>query len=197
MSKKVCCYCRVSTSEQTIDSQLEAVRRYCQNQSWEITKLYTDEGVSGAQDDRISLNRLKEDCKNQKRGWTAVVCFRFDRIARSTTHLLECLNLFQKHKIDFISINEGIDTSTSVGRMVFTFLGGIAEFERAIIQERVKSGIERARGQGVKIGRPRIGFDVNGALQLKREGLSWMQLSRRSGVSVATLRRVISGLLKK
>ncbi len=196
MSKKVCCYCRVSTMEQSIDSQLEAIRKYCHNQGWEISKVYRDEGISGAKDDRPSLNELKKDCANSKRGWTAVVCFRFDRMARSTQHLLECLNLFQMHKIDFISINEGIDTSTSVGRMVFTFLGGIAEFERAIIKERVKAGIERAKGQGVKMGRPRAGFDVNEALKLKKEGLSWAQLSKKIGVSSATLRRILPTLLK-
>jgi len=196
VKKKIACYCRVSTTEQNTDSQLEAIRKYCSNQGWEIAKVYKDEGVSGAKDDRPALNELKKDCLNQKRGWTAIVVFRFDRMARSTQHLLECLNLFQKHKIDFISINEGIDTSTSVGRMVFTFLGGIAEFERAIIRERVTSGIERAKAQGVKIGRPRAGFDINGALKLKREGLSWAELSKRVGVSVGTLRRVIPALLK-
>lgn len=196
MTKKVCCYCRVSTSEQSIGSQLEAIKKYCQNQEWEISKVFKDEGISGAKEDRPSLNQLKKDCLNQKRGWTAVVVFRFDRMARSTQHLLECLTLFQKHKIDFISINEGIDTSTSVGKMVFTFLAGIAEFERAIIQERVKSGLERAKGQGVRLGRPRIGFDVNEALKLKREGLSWKQLSKRIGVSSPTLRRILPPLLK-
>jgi len=194
--KKVCCYCRVSTSEQSIDSQLEALRKYCSNQDWEIAKIYKDEGISGAKEDRPALNQLKRDCTNQKRGWTAVVVFRFDRMARSTQHLLECLTLFQKHKLDFISISEGIDTGTSVGKMVFTFLAGIAEFERTIIRERVKFGIEHAKSLGVKIGRPRRGFDVNEALRLKRDGLSWTQLSRKIGVSSATLRRMLPSLLK-
>ena len=195
-TKKVIAYCRVSTSEQSIDSQLEAVRKYCQNQNWQISKIYKDEGISGIKDDRPSLNELKKACTNEKRGWTAVVVFRFDRMARSTSHLLECLTLFQKYKIDFISINEGIDTSTSVGKMVFTFLAGIAEFERSIIQERVKAGLERAKEQGVKIGRPRVGYDINEALKLKREGLSWSQLSKRMSVSSATLRRTLPPLLK-
>lgn len=182
--------------EQNTESQLEAIRKYCQIQGWEITKVYSDEGISGAKDDRPALNELKKDCINPKRGWTAVVVFRFDRMARSVAHLLECLTLFQKHRIDFISINEGIDTSTSVGKMVFTFLGAVGEFEKSVIVERVKSGIDRAKAQGVKLGRPRAGFDVNIALKLKREGYSWAELAKRMSVSVGTLRRVIPALLK-
>jgi len=131
--KKVIIYGRISSDEQNIESQLQAVRKYCKIQDWIISKEYIDKGISGSKDSRPSLDKLKADCK--KGTIQAVVVFKFDRIARSTSHLLECLNLFQRYGVDFVSVTEGVDTSTSVGKMVYTFLGAIAEFERSLIQE--------------------------------------------------------------
>ena len=194
--KKVIAYARVSTDLQDTGSQIEAIKRYCDNQGWTLKKVYEDKGISGAKDDRPALNELKKDCGNEKRGFSAVVCFRFDRMARSTAHLLEILNLFQRQKIDFVSVNEGIDTSTPIGKCCYVMVSAISELERSIIQERVRAGLEKAKGQGVILGRPRKGFDINESLRLKKEGLSWSQLSKRVGVSSATLRRVLPPLLK-
>ena len=192
--KKVAIYARISTTDQNVDSQLDAVKKYCKNQDWEISKIYKDEGISGTKDDRPALSELKKACSNAKRGWSAVVVYRFDRVARSTSHLLECLQLFKNNKVDFISISEGIDTSTSVGKMVFTFLGAIAEFEREIIRERVMTGIQRAKQNNVHCGRPRKGFDVATAMKLKAQGLGYKQISKRLNVPRATIFRYLSAL---
>jgi DNA invertase Pin-like site-specific DNA recombinase len=192
--KKVIIYGRISTDEQNIESQLQAVRKYCANQDWTITKEYIDTGISGSKDSRPSLDQLKADCKQG--AIQAVVVFKFDRIARSTSHLLECLNLFQRYGVDFVSVTEGVDTSTSVGKMVYTFLGAIAEFERSLIQERVRSGIQRAKASGVHCGRPRKGLDVSEAIQLQREGWSLRRIADKLNVSYGTVNRALKSVTK-
>ena len=192
--KNVIIYGRISTDEQNVESQLLAVRKYCKIQDWIISKEYIDKGISGSKDSRPSLDKLKADCK--KGTIQAVVVFKFDRIARSTSHLLECLNLFQRYGVDFVSVTEGVDTSTSVGKMVYTFLGAIAEFERSLIQERVKGGIQRAKDAGIHCGRPRIGFDVSEAIQLQSDGFSLRQISKKLNISYSTINRAIKSVSK-
>ena len=189
---KVAIYCRVSTNEQHVETQIEAIRKYCEIQNWSIEEIYQDVGVSGAQDSRPDLDKLKRDCSKGK--FKAIVVFKFDRMARSVSHLLECLELFRKHGVDFISISEGIDTSTAVGRMVFTFLGAIAEFERSLIRERVVAGLQRAKSSGTHCGRPRKGFDLSTALQLRQSGLGLKQVAKRLGIPRSTLHRSLSGI---
>lgn len=196
MSKRAAMYLRVSTTNgQTTDTQRQAIERYCKAQDWDVVEVYDDSGVSGAVDARPGLDRLKADVAKGK--FDVVVVWRFDRMARSTTHLLDCLSLFHRYSVDFVSVTEAIDTSTPVGRMVYSFLAAIAEFEREIIRERVKAGVDRARTQGIRLGRPRVGFDVNAALRFKQDGLSWPQLAKRMSVSSASLRRSLGPLLKK
>lgn len=187
-------YKRCSTSGQSTDLQSVELNRFCERQGWTITKEYEDHAVSGAQHDRPALDALLADAKQDK--FDVVVVWKIDRLARSTSHLLEILNLLRASKVDFCSSTQGIDTTTAHGRMVFTFLGAIAEFERELITERVTAGIARAKQEGVVFGRPRVGFDINRALELRREGLSWGTLAKRTGVSSATLRRSIYPLLK-
>lgn len=192
--KKVALYLRVSTKDQTTDNQLHAIEKYCLQYNWQIKKIFTDEGISGSVDKRPQLDELKEAVKVGK--FDCIVVFKFDRLARSTSHLLSCLKLFQQYDCDFVSVTEGIDTSTNIGKMIFTFLGAIAEFERTLIQERIKCALDFKKKQGVKLGRPRKGFDIKEAVKLKLSGLSWNELSKRMGVSSGTLRRVIPDLLK-
>ena len=132
----------------------------------------------------------------QRGKFDVLVVWKIDRLARSVSHLLEILNLLRGSHVDFCASTQGIDTTTAHGRMVFTFLAAIGEFERELIVERVASGIARAKSNGVRFGRPRVGFDIQQALKLRQGGLSWGKLAKRTGVSSATLRRAIYPLLK-
>lgn len=170
---RVAVYARVSTREQTPDNQLEDLRRYCQGRSWEITKEFIDQGISGAKDDRPALRELMDAVR--KRRADAVLVWRFDRFARSLKHLINTLTEFNDMGIHFVSYSESLDTSTSQGRLVFSILGAIGEFERDLITERVNSGIRRAKAAGIRFGRPRNEWteaDQAKARQLRAEGRS-------------------------
>jgi DNA invertase Pin-like site-specific DNA recombinase len=118
-----------------------------------------------------------------------VAVWRFDRFARSTSHLLRALEEFSSLGIDFVSVTEAIDTSTPAGRMVFTVLGAVAELERSIIRERVIAGQRAAKRRGVKFGRPTVAVDVARVLRLRNDGLSWRAIAAETGVPKDTLRR--------
>jgi DNA invertase Pin-like site-specific DNA recombinase len=193
MTPKIAIYLRVSTENQTTENQKIAIENYCKAQGWQIAKTYEDVGISGAKYQRPALDAFKAECGR----YDLLIVWKFDRLARSTTHLLEVLNLLQKNNVDFVSVTEAVDTTTPAGKMVLTFLAAVAEFEREIIRERVLCGLERAKLNGIKLGRPRAGFDVNEALKLRNKGLSWSKLAKKTGVSSATLRRTLPPLLKK
>lgn len=187
--KTAAVYARVSTSEQTVENQLIAIRQFCSASGWKMAETYQDVGVSGAQENRPALDQLKKDCLAGK--FDCVVVYKFDRMARSVSHLLECLELFRKRGIDFVSISEGIDTSCAVGKMVFTFLGAVAEFERSLITERVNAGIRRAKAEGKHCGRPRIGLDLGQAIALRKQGRSVRDIAKEIHVSTTTVFRCL------
>ena len=172
MNKKVAIYVRVSTKrDQTTQNQTGELQKYCERQDWKVAEVYDDSGVSGTKSDRPALSRMMNDAAQ---GRFQVVCvWKIDRLARSVADLLNILSTLRSHGVDFVSTTQALDTTTSYGKMVMTFLGAIAEFERDLICERVKVGIERAKAEGVQFGRPRVGFDVNRAVQLKRQGRTW------------------------
>lgn len=149
-------YARVSTADkgQDPEMQLRELREYCQRRGWDIAGEYTDIGVSGSKDSRPQLNRLMTDAAKRKLG--AVVVWRFDRFARSVSHLLRALETFRSLGVEFVSYNEAIDTSTPVGKMTFTVLAAVAELERSLIIERVRAGVRNARAKGKRLGRPRV-----------------------------------------
>src|SRR4030095_10356751 len=153
--KRAALYARVSTKNngQNPDTQLVALREYVSNRVWEWAGEYVDHGVSGSKDSRPQLDRLMRDAKARK--LDAVIVARFDRFARSTRHLVTALEEFSSLGVDFISLKEAIDTSSAMGKMVFTVLGAVAELERNIIRERVTMGLKRARKERKVLGRPR------------------------------------------
>ena len=183
---RVAIYARVSTanSGQNPEMQLREVHEYCQHRGWELTGEYVDAGISGAKDSRPELNRLNADAK--RRRFDAVVVWKFDRFARSVSHLLRALEEFRALGIEFVSLSEQVDTSTPMGKMVFTVLGAVAELERSLITERVRAGLRNARAKGIKLGRPRIALDPNQIARLRRQGASWRTIGRNLGVSSAT-----------
>ena len=149
-------YARVSSANGTQDPemQLRELREYTQRRGWELVGEYIDNGVSGTKGSRPELNRLMADA--HRRRFEVVAVWRFDRFARSVSHLLRALENFQALGVDFISLSENVDTSTPTGKMVFTVLGAVAELERSLIVERVKAGLRNARAKGKILGRPRV-----------------------------------------
>jgi DNA invertase Pin-like site-specific DNA recombinase len=132
----------------------------------------------------------------RRRRFDVVLCVRLDRMGRSLPHLISILQELGRFGVAFTSVAENIDLTTPAGKLVANFLAAIAEFERHLIRERVLAGLRRAKSTGVRLGRPRRGFDVNEALNFKRSGLSWKELARKVSVPVATLRRTLGPLLK-
>jgi DNA invertase Pin-like site-specific DNA recombinase len=147
---KVAVYARVSTLDQTAENQLIELRRYVAARGWTAVE-YVDHGVSGAKDRRPALDQLVADVRRHR--VHAVVCWRLDRLGRNLRHLVMLLDDWHSRGVAFVTLGEGIDTSTPAGRLVAGVLGSIAEFERARIQERVRAGLARVRAQGRRLGR--------------------------------------------
>jgi DNA invertase Pin-like site-specific DNA recombinase len=140
-----------------------------------------DVGISGAKDRRPELDRLMTDAR--RRRFDIVLVARFDRFARSTRHLILALEEFQSLGVDFISLNESIDTSTPMGKMIFTVIGAVAELERSLIRERVMMGLERAKRQGKRLGRPQKLVDREQVARLRARGLTLRQIALTLNVS--------------
>jgi DNA invertase Pin-like site-specific DNA recombinase len=183
-------YARCSTFDQSADVQIGDLVGYAKRRGFEIYKVYVDRGVSGHKDSRPALDKLMVDAK--KRLFDCVLVHRFDRFARSTRHLINALSEFQSLNIDFISYSESIDTTAPLGRMVFTVVSAIAEFERDLIRERVKAGVQKARQKGKRLGRSPVCVDINKLAKLRSEGLSMRQIAQRLGISKAK----VVGLIK-
>jgi DNA invertase Pin-like site-specific DNA recombinase len=125
-----------------------------------------------------------------------VVVWKFDRFARSVSHLLRALETFKAQGIEFVSFSELLDTSTPAGKLVFTVLGAVAELERSLIVERVKAGLRNARAKGKKLGRPRVYPDSRRIVALRAEGLSWAKIAERLGVGEGTVYRAAQASAK-
>src|SRR5215510_3484629 len=149
-------YARVSTFDQEPENQLQELRRYVDARGWTAVE-YVDRGVSGAKDRRPALDQLLTDAK--RRRFDVLVCWRLDRLGRNLRHLILLLDELQAVGIGFVTLGEGIDTTSPTGRLVLHVLGAIAEFERERIRERVLAGLERAKTNGVRLGRPRRRID--------------------------------------
>lgn len=176
-------YARVSTADQTCVNQLLELRRYVAARGWQATE-FVDTGVSGSKDRRPALDQLALAIKRHQ--VDAVVCWRLDRLGRNLRHLVLFLDDLQARGIAFVTLGEGIDTSTAAGRLVAGVLGSIAEFERARIQERIRAGLNRARAQGTKLGRRRN----PAARRLETcAGMSHAAAARELGVSEPTIKR--------
>jgi DNA invertase Pin-like site-specific DNA recombinase len=189
-------YARVSTTSHGQDPTVQPreLEEYCRRRGWEIAGEYVDAGVSGSKERRPQLDRLMADCR--RRRLDAVVVYRYDRFARSLRHLVNALEEFRALGIEFISLHEGVDTSTPNGRLVFGIFASIAEFERELIRDRVKSGIAAARSKGKRLGRPRVAVDAARIAALRASGLSWPRIAAELGVSVGTVYQAARGLSK-
>jgi DNA invertase Pin-like site-specific DNA recombinase len=150
-AKKVAIYTRVSTTDQHPAMQERELVGYVTRRNWTVFKKYGDKGVSGTVERRPALDALLADCRQKI---DVVVVWKFDRFARSLKQLLNALELFRTLGIAFVSCTEAIDTSLPHGEMLFQIIGAIAQWERSLIVERVKAGLQHARSQGRRLGRP-------------------------------------------
>ena len=191
---RVALYARVSTTEQSTDSQLLDLRRFVSERGWNLFREYVDEGISGTKDSRPALNELMNDAK--KRRFDVVLVWRFDRFARSTRHLINALEEFKNLSIDFVSYQENIDTSSPLGSAIFTIISAVAQLERDIIAERVKAGLRRAKENGKKLGRPRVAVDATRVAVLRNQGRSWAEISKQLGIGKGTAQRAFYRLPK-
>jgi DNA invertase Pin-like site-specific DNA recombinase len=180
-------YARVSTLNggQDPTMQTRELEEYCQRRGWGVFDCYVDNGVSGEKDSRPQLNRMVQDA--HERRFDVVVVWRFDRFARSVSHLLRALETFNTLGVQFVSLSEQVDTSTPTGKMVFTVLGAVAELERNLIVERVRAGLRHARAKGKRLGRPKKSIDPVQITSLRAAGHSWRKIAREMGVSVGTV----------
>jgi DNA invertase Pin-like site-specific DNA recombinase len=193
---RVAIYARVSTSNSSQDPSLQTreLQEYCERRGWELAGEFVDVGISGAKDRRPELDRLMADA--HRRRFDAVVVWKFDRFARSVSHLLRALETFRALGIEFVSFSEQLDTSTPAGKLVFTVLGAVAELERSLIVERVRAGMRNARAKGKLIGRPaKTRLDEHARRSIweahQRGGVSLRQLATRFSTSLGTVQRSI------
>jgi len=191
-TRRVGLYARVSTKNngQDPETQLIALREFARARCFQIADEFVDIGISGAKDRRPQLDRLMVDARHRR--IDVVLVARFDRFARSTRHLVLALEEFNALGVDFISLNEAVDTSTPMGKMVFTVIGAVAELERSLIRERVVMGLERAKRQGKRLGRPRRIADQRKICELKNRGLSVRQIARKLGMSKSVVARFVA-----
>ena len=186
--KRAAIYARVSTHNgQNPEMQLEEVCAFCRQRHWEIDGDYVDKGISGSKEHRPALDRLLVACR--KRKVDAVVVYRYDRFARSLRQLVNALEEFRALGIDFVSLHEGVDTSTPNGRLIFGIFASIAEFERELIRDRVRSGLASAKARGKRLGRPRVPVDASRIAAMRSSGQSYASIARALGCGEGTVRR--------
>jgi DNA invertase Pin-like site-specific DNA recombinase len=190
---RVAIYGRVSTTNhgQDVTMQTGEMGEFCQRRGWRVVDEYLDRGISGSKDRRPELDRLMADAR--RRRFDVVLVYRYDRFARSLRHLVNALEEFRALGIEFVSIHEGVDTTTPNGRLIFGIFASIAEFERELIRDRVKSGLRNALRQGKTLGRPRKVVDAAKIAALRTQGYSWRDIAREVGTNTATARRAVLG----
>jgi DNA invertase Pin-like site-specific DNA recombinase len=186
---RVALYARVSTigHGQDVGLQLDELRRVAHQRGWQVIHEFIDDGISGTTAERPGLHALMSAVRVAE--VDVVMVWRFDRFARSTTHLLEALDEFRRCQVDFVSLREQVDSSTAIGKALYTLIACVAELEHALIQERVQAGVARARERGVKFGRPRRDLDLRAAHALIDQGHSVREAADMLGLPRTTLRR--------
>ena len=192
MSKRVVIYARVSTNEQNCDRQVSELKQIVNNNNWELVDTYVDEGYSRTTTSRPELDRMMRDAFVRK--FEMVITLELSRLGSSLKHMIEIVDKFKEKKIQLFIVNQQIDTSSATGYMFFSIMTSIANYERELISERVKSGLQNAKRKGIILGRktnltPEVEEQI---IQLKSEGVGYNTLAKRLSVSVKTIRKVLS-----
>jgi putative DNA-invertase from lambdoid prophage Rac len=197
MKQTVIIYSRVSTDKQSHDSQLAELRHYCANRGWSEPEEIVDT-ISGIKNSRAGLDRLMAAVRRGK--VSVVVCFKLDRLGRSLSHLVQLVDDFATHKVALVVPSQGIDTSAKnpMAEMQLGMMAVFAQFERAIIVERVNAGLAAAKKRGVRLGRPRkvVNGHRDDVLRLRAEGMSGRAIAKTLGTSNSNVFRLIATLEK-
>jgi DNA invertase Pin-like site-specific DNA recombinase len=206
--RRAALYVRVSTNnratgnqavfEQNPDVQELPLRQLAEQRGWSVIQVYRDR-MSGSKEDRPGLKALMQDAR--RGAFDVVLVWRFDRFARSIEQLVLALAEFRTLHIDFVSAQEALDTSTPMGKAMFTIIGAMAELERNVIRERILAGLEHARCRGTKsgqrIGRPPVVLDRLRLVELRDAGASWRTIASTLGISTGTARAVYHSGVQK
>ena len=189
-------YARVSTlNGQHPEMQLAELREYVAHRGWQIVSEYVDEGVSGSKESRPELNRLMVDA--HRRRFDIVLVWKVDRFGRSLKHLVNALADLDSYGVTFASLKDNLDLSTASGRLMFQIIGAMAEFERALIQERVRAGLQNAKRNGRQLGRPSRVVDLTTIGRMKAEGQSLRHIAEKLGVGYGTVRLRLAATERK
>jgi DNA invertase Pin-like site-specific DNA recombinase len=172
--------------------QTRELEEYCQRRGWEVAGCYVDNGVSGAKESRPELDRLMVDARQRK--LDVVLVWKLDRFERSLKHLVNALAEFEALGITFASLKGNLDLGTPSGRLMFQIIGAMAEFERSLIQERVRADLRNAKAKGRRLGRPRVDVDSQEIARLRTQGHSWSTIQQETGVAKGTAQRAFYGL---
>jgi len=187
-------YARVSTGHNGQDPTMQTreLEEFCQRRGWEVVGCYVDTGISGSEESRPELDRLMADARQRK--LDVVLVWKLDRFGRSLKHLVNALAEFEALGITFASLKDNLDLSTPSGRLMFQIIGALAEFERSLIQERVRVGLRNARAKGRKLGRPRVAVDASRIAAVRGQGHSWGTFRRETGIGKGTAQRAFYSL---
>jgi DNA invertase Pin-like site-specific DNA recombinase len=189
--KNAAIYVRVSTPDQHVESQLYDLRELAAQRGFEVVHEYEDRGVCGKKARRPGLDALMADARKKK--FSVVLVAAFDRIARSTRNFLQAIDELDRMGIEFISRRENVDTSGPMGRLFVTIISAIAELERSLVVDRVKSGMRRAKLEGRQIGRSRLDVNREQVVIDRRTGMSLTQVAKRHNISRASVCRLMKG----
>ena len=191
MTKKAAIYTRVSTDKQTTQNQLRKLKQVIKRHDWELVQVYEDKGISGAKSrsQRPAFDELLKDAMRKE--FDIVLSWSVDRLGRSLQDLIGFLNELHGKNIDLYLHQQGVDTSTPSGKALFQMMGVFAEFERSMIQERVKAGLERAKAEGKTLGRPKVSIkQENRIIELRKTGMGIRKVASEVGVGVSVVQRI-------
>ncbi len=190
--KRVAIYARVSTNGQTVTNQLRELRQVAKRQGWKVVAEFIDRGVSGAKG-RAHRPQFDKLCQAAtRREIDLIMSWSVDRLGRSLQHLVTFLGEIHAKGVDLYLHQQGVDTSTPAGKALFQMCGVFAEFERSMIQERVKAGLARAKAQGKKLGRPRVAESIERKVRTHRtKGMGIKAIARKLGIGTGTVQRIV------
>ena len=193
MARRIAIYTRVSTDGQTVDNQLIELRAVAERHGWEVVETFSDNGVSGTKG-REGRPAFDAMCKGAvRRDFDVIMAWSVDRLGRSLQPLVPFLGEIHSKGVDLYLHQQGIDTTTPAGKAMFQMCGVFAEFERAMIQERVKAGLARAKAQGKVLGRPKVGSRVEkDVLAARAKGTGKRKISKQLGIGVSTVNRILA-----